>query len=171
MNRNLAKRKYDVNSVTQISTLAYCYYALAMKAIDEIRRGNIKLLEKEAGGAAALAARVQMSYAQYVNLRDGAKDSRTGKPRGMRRATAARFEKAGGKDAGWLDRDRPGEDDSAAPPQLRSVAAPPLPPAIQRLAARMVGLKQPALAKIEEFVEFQWSLQGAKPAKVSAKRR
>lgn len=40
---------------------------------------------------------VGMSYAQYINLRDGAKDARSGKPRGMRKETAWRFENAGMK--------------------------------------------------------------------------
>lgn len=72
--------------------------------IDEIRRQNIKTIEREVGGATELSSRVGMSYSQYVNLRDGAPDSKTGKPRGMRKQTAWKFEDAGGKPRGWLDR-------------------------------------------------------------------
>ena len=74
-----------------------------MKDIDEIRRENIRLLEREVGSPQGAADRVGMSYAQYVNLRDGAKDSKTGKQRGMRKETAWKFEDACGKPRGWLD--------------------------------------------------------------------
>ena len=73
--------------------------------IDQIRRSNILTLEAEAGGAPMLSKLVGMSYAQYVNLRDGAKDSVTGKPRGMRKETARKFEVAGKKPDGWMDID------------------------------------------------------------------
>jgi phage repressor protein C with HTH and peptisase S24 domain len=76
-----------------------------MKDIDEIRRDNLRLLEHECGGPAAAAARVGMSPAQFANLRDGAKDSKTGKPRGMRKETARRIDAAFGKAEGWLDID------------------------------------------------------------------
>lgn len=71
--------------------------------IDDIRRANIRHLEHEAGSPAAAADRVGMTYVQYVNLRDGAKHSETGKPRGMRKTTAWRFEDAFGRPRGWLD--------------------------------------------------------------------
>jgi hypothetical protein len=77
----------------------------AMKDIDEIRRTNILILEKEAGGATQLAARVGMELAQYLNLRDGAKDSKTGKRRGMKKETAWRFDDAGHRHRGWLNED------------------------------------------------------------------
>ncbi len=77
--------------------------------IDEIRRENIRKLQHVAGSANAVAEKVGMSYVQYVNLRDGAKDPRSGKPRGMRKETAWRFEKAFGMSKGWLD--LPNEDD------------------------------------------------------------
>lgn len=71
--------------------------------IDDIRRANIRHLEHEAGSPTAAADRVGMTYVQYVNLRDGAKHSETGKPRGMRKTTAWRFEDAFSKPRGWLD--------------------------------------------------------------------
>jgi len=77
-----------------------------MKDIDEIRRENIKALERELGGPSAAAIIMSMSLAQWANLRDGAKDSRTGKMRGMRKETARRIEAAGKKPAGWLDIDQ-----------------------------------------------------------------
>lgn len=71
--------------------------------IDEIRRSNLRLLEASYSGPAEAAAAVGMSTAQFINLRDGAKDSKTGKPRGMRKDTARRIELAAGKPEGWLD--------------------------------------------------------------------
>ena len=73
--------------------------------IDNIRRANIRALEKEAGSTSAAAERVGMSYAQFVNLRDGAKDSRSGKRRAMRSETARRIEAAFQMPTGWLDRE------------------------------------------------------------------
>jgi hypothetical protein len=74
--------------------------------IDDIRRANIRTLEKEAGSPTAAAGRVDMSYSQYLNYRNGAKEAKTGKLRGMRKETAWRFEDAFGKPRGWLDIDR-----------------------------------------------------------------
>lgn len=72
--------------------------------IDEVRRRAMALLELEAGGSATAAAkRAGMTYTQWANLRSGAHDSKTGKPRGMRKETARRIEKAFGKPEGWLD--------------------------------------------------------------------
>jgi hypothetical protein len=74
-----------------------------MHDIDEIRRRAMELLEKEAGGPVAAATRAGMTYTQWANLRSGAADSKTGKPRGMRKETARKIELAFGKDTGWLD--------------------------------------------------------------------
>lgn len=69
--------------------------------IDEIRRENMRELEKVHGPALYKAA--GMSPAQFYNLRDGAKDSKTGKSRGMRKETAWRIEDAAGVPRGYLD--------------------------------------------------------------------
>ena len=71
--------------------------------IDDIRRANIRLLQHAAGSPRQAADRVGMSYAQFVNYRDGAKDSRSGKKRAMRKETAWRFEAAFNMPKGWLD--------------------------------------------------------------------
>lgn len=81
-----------------------------MKDIDEIRRENIALIETKFPSPKALADKVGMSLAQYVNLRDGAKDSKTGKRRGMRKETARKFEEAGGKHEGWMNIDHSAEN-------------------------------------------------------------
>jgi phage repressor protein C with HTH and peptisase S24 domain len=70
--------------------------------IDEIRRQNIRALEA-IHGAPALAKNAGMSLSQFYNLRDGAKDSKTGKPRGMRKETAWKIEDAAGVERGYLD--------------------------------------------------------------------
>ncbi|ASE96027.1 hypothetical protein [Burkholderia cepacia] len=76
-----------------------------MKDIDEIRRDNLRLIEAEYGGPSAAAAACGMSHSQFTNLRDGAKDSKTGRPRGMRAATARKIEDNLGKAVGWIDTD------------------------------------------------------------------
>lgn len=83
--------------------------------IDEIRRTNIRKLAEKVG-APTLASRAEMSLTQLYNLRDGAKDSKTGKPRGMRKETAWRIEDAGGVERGWLDVDHSAEDLRSAAP-------------------------------------------------------
>ena len=85
-----------------------------MADIDEIRRANIKTIQDDVGGARALSDLVGMSYSQYCNLRDGAPDSKTGKPRGMRKETAWKFEDAGRKPRGWLDVDHSGRPAKSA---------------------------------------------------------
>lgn len=74
-----------------------------MVDIDEARRRAMAALEKEAGGPVAAAKKAGMTYAQWANLRSGAQDSKTGKPRGMRKETARKIEAAFGRDDGWLD--------------------------------------------------------------------
>ena len=70
--------------------------------IDEIRRINIKALwEKQ---RSALIDACKMQPAQFYNLRDGAPDSKTGKPRGMRKETAWKIEDAAGVPRGYLDK-------------------------------------------------------------------
>jgi hypothetical protein len=91
--------------------------------IDEIRRQNILILEREAGSVKAMHESVNMSYTQYVNLRDGAKDARSGKPRGMRKETAWRFEDARKKDRGWLDQLH-GEARNEPPPSKATALTP-----------------------------------------------
>lgn len=86
-----------------------------MKDIDAIRRDNMRLIEKEAGGTTEAATLCGMSPSQFINLRDGAKDSKTGKQRGMRKETARRIEESAKKPAGWLDVDHASENDGPPP--------------------------------------------------------
>lgn len=105
MPKSLALRKMQVNSVARYTLFSEMQSNQCMRDIDEIRRTNLLALEKLEGGTSAVAKRVGMSDSQFANLRDGAKDSRTGKPRGMRKETAWRFEDAFNKPRGWLDQD------------------------------------------------------------------
>lgn len=84
--------------------------------IDDIRRANIKTLEKQAGSITAAAERVGMTYAQFLNYRNGAKEAKTGKKRGMRKETAQRFEEAFGKPRGWLDTNHDIDNKLESPP-------------------------------------------------------
>lgn len=77
-----------------------------MKDIDQIRRDNMQRLVDESVSKQAVADRIGMTLAQFINLLTGAPDSKTGKPRGMRKETAWRIEAATGKPQGWLDIDR-----------------------------------------------------------------
>lgn len=63
----------------------------------------MRLIQHEAGGPTAAAKLVNMSTSQFVQLRDGVPDAKTGKPRGMRKETARKIEKAADKPEGWLD--------------------------------------------------------------------
>lgn len=105
---NIAKREIISKklSVTRIYDFCVLLCNFCMKDIDEIRRDNMRLLEAELGGPTEAANCIGMSPAQFSNLKKGAKDSKTGKPRGMRKNTARRIEAAAGKPAGWLDIDR-----------------------------------------------------------------
>lgn len=85
------------------TSLASRYQIEAMKDIDEIRRENLRIIESEKGGPTVAADLAGMSTSQFSNLREGAKDSKTGKRRGMRKETARRLEQAFGKPTGWLD--------------------------------------------------------------------
>lgn len=95
--------------------------------IDDIRRANIAALEQRFGPK--LAKRAGMSPSQFYNLRDGAKDSKTGKRRGMRKETAWKIEDAAGVERGYLDRvhapesQTPTDEDFAMVPQLDVSAA------------------------------------------------
>ena len=119
-----------------------------MKDIDEIRRENLRTLEREAGGPTPMASRVGMSLSQYVNLRDGAKDSKTGKPRGMRKGTARKIEEQCGKSAGWLD---VLHDGYAATPSLEAPSAIAIQPSLYAAWAAYNEAK-PDIKAIVDFI-------------------
>ena len=85
--------------------------------IDEIRRANIRALEL-VWGASELAKKAGMSLSQFYNLRDGAKDSKTGIRRGMRKKTAWRIEDAAEVARGYLDVSHDKNEDAEHPVSL-----------------------------------------------------
>lgn len=91
--------------VTHISRNSVLLCNRRVRDIDDIRRANLQLIQQEVGSAAAAATLLEMSHAQFANLRDGARDSKTGKRRGMRKETARRIESLAMKPHGWLDID------------------------------------------------------------------
>lgn len=75
----------------------------AMKTVDEIRRARLALLVDEYGTAARLADVIGCSPAQVSQWINASKDSKTGKPRGMRKETARNIEERCSRPVGWLD--------------------------------------------------------------------
>lgn len=142
-----------------------------MTDIDEIRRANLRRLDIELGGPSVIADLAKMSPSQYTNLRDGARDSRTGKPRGMRKETARRLELAAGKAAGWLDEPH---DDAVA----QEAPAPAYSPASVRipLLANLgsMGNGEPDLHEDvfigELTVSLAWIQREVRPTSVRALR-
>lgn len=136
--------------------------------IDDIRRANICLLEKAAGSPTAAADRVGMSYSQYINLRDGAKDPRSGKQRAMRKETAWRFEDAFGMPRGWLDTHHPEEGEGHVAEEARAYYAIPrhTRPLVQTLCDLAEQIDDDGL---RELIGYARSLTGRQP-RVKAKR-
>jgi SOS-response transcriptional repressor LexA len=74
-----------------------------MTTIDKIHKDNLRLLAREFGGVAAVAKALGKSSSQYSQWLNGSENSGTGKPRGMRPASARHIEQALGKPVGWMD--------------------------------------------------------------------
>jgi hypothetical protein len=89
-----------------------------MKTIDEIRRIRLHELVAEYGGLSALATHLGKSESQVGQWLHGLKDSKTGKPRGMRSDMARFIEERCGKHKTWLD-----TLDEPAQPQLELAAS------------------------------------------------
>ncbi|CQR45120.1 putative phage repressor [Thiomonas sp. CB3] len=83
-----------------------------MATNDEIRRQNLALLIAEYGTAASLAAILERTPAQISQWLNQSKDSKTGKPRGMRPDSARYIEKRTGKNRGWMDEPHPTHDET-----------------------------------------------------------
>lgn len=116
-----------------------------MTTIDSIHKANLQLLAKEFGGVAIVAAKIGRSSSQYSQWMNGSENSGTGKPRGMRPASARHIEQALGKPLGWMDTPHASEDPSRFDQNVRSVAvgtrAIPVISAIQ--AGKMKEITQP----------------------------
>lgn len=76
-----------------------------MKSIDDIRRENLRFLERKLGSLKGLADALDRSESQVSQWKVGAVNSGTGKQRGMRSDTARYIEGKTKMPEGWLDRD------------------------------------------------------------------
>lgn len=90
----------------------------SMKTIDQIHRDNLAALVMEYGSVTAVAGTIGISPSQYSQWLNGSENSGTGKPRGMRPASARKIEKACKKPSGWMDKEHPQE--GLAAPSLAS---------------------------------------------------
>ncbi|RSE90330.1 hypothetical protein [Achromobacter aegrifaciens] len=89
-------------SLLQIPIVSY-WLSNGGMLIDDIRRANLALLVKEAGGVGRLAERLERDQSQVSQWLNASKNSATGTPRGMRGATCRFIEQKMGKPEGWLD--------------------------------------------------------------------
>lgn len=89
-------------SLLQIPIVSY-WLSNGGMLIDDIRRANLALLVKEAGGVGRLAERLERDQSQVSQWLNASRNSATGTPRGMRSATCRFIEQKMGKPEGWLD--------------------------------------------------------------------
>lgn len=111
-----------------------------MFTIDDLRRQNLNRLVQELGGNKALAERVGVSESQMNQWVNGAKESKTGKARGMRLASCHRIEDKTGKPRGWLDTQHDDQATGGAPGGTVPAAAPALSAALPVVLAALAGL-------------------------------
>lgn len=100
---NLSVSLIHQSSETRIPLVSALLNNYAMQNVDEIRRARLRQAAEELGSVQALADAAGKSPSQISQLITGAKDSKTGKPRGMRSSTAREIEAAIGKPSGWLE--------------------------------------------------------------------
>lgn len=93
----------SVNSAARIPFFSCALKNPGVQRIDQIHRERLKMLIKEAGSQAALSVKVGKSPAQISQWVNASKDSKTGKPRAMDRATTRELEAKCGKPEGWMD--------------------------------------------------------------------
>lgn len=83
-----------------------------MKAVGDIRLGNLELLVEQAGTLAAIAEAAGTSSVYLSQIRNRSLDSKTLKPREMGASMARRIEAALQLPSGWMDSEH---EDAAAP--------------------------------------------------------
>lgn len=94
-----------------------------MKTSEELRRENLLVLIKQAGGEAALAELYGCTEANIKTMARGYKDSKSGTPKGIGASAARKLEKCTGKERGWLDHDHADHAVEAfrnMPPEVRA---------------------------------------------------
>jgi transcriptional regulator with XRE-family HTH domain len=112
-----------------------------VETTENINRGRLALLIKEAGSQAKLAERIGKAPAQISQWLNASKDSKTGKPRAMDRDTRRELERKCGKPEGWMDQ--------------------PLPPGENRAPA--VGAPAPAVELKPEYLQLLADLETLLP--------
>lgn len=133
--------------------------------IDDIRRTNLKTLEQLAGSITAAAQKVDMTYAQWLNYRNGAKEAKTGKKRGMRKETAWRFEVAFGMPRGWLDTPHPEPGADLCVAEAPALAYTVRPPHARKLVQTVCELAEQINDNgLRELIGFARCLTGTHPA-------
>lgn len=92
-----------VNSAPRIPFVSIPLSNAPVPTIDQIYRDNLKLLVAEAPSLKAFAEKVEKSPSQISQWLNASKDSKTGKPRVVSRASARELERKCGKPEGWMD--------------------------------------------------------------------
>lgn len=129
-----------------------------MLTIDDIRRANLDALAREAGSKRALADKLEISESQVSQWINGSKDSRTGKPRGMRLATCHRIEAALGKPRGWLDTDHSALAGSGAPAPM---PAPSLAELLEAMGLQLAQVPQEVRQELADNFRL-WVMYGGR---------
>jgi hypothetical protein len=80
---------------------------LDMKTVEEVRRERLSILKNEAGSLVALNDKLGLNARDSTlsQILNGAKNSKTGKPKEMGSKLARDLERATGKEVGWMDTD------------------------------------------------------------------
>ena len=96
----------SVNTDSLIPSVSVLISNMDMKTCDEVRRDNLALLIKEAGGIAQLAEKYECTEAAIKTMLRAYKDSKSGTPKGIGTVAARKLETCMHKERGWLDQDR-----------------------------------------------------------------
>lgn len=78
-----------------------------MNTVEQIRRGKLAALIREAGSQASLSEKIDKAPAQISQWLNASANSKTGKPRVMSHAIARELEQKMGKPNGWMDTPEP----------------------------------------------------------------
>lgn len=95
-----------------------------MKTVEEVRRERLAELRKEVGSLVAMNERLGLTSRDSTlsQLANGAKNSKTGKPKEMGSRLARELETAFKKPVGWMDTDPALSDGMAFAPEVAAVA-------------------------------------------------
>lgn len=106
MNHIISDSLQQVNTVSLIHKFSELVFNPRMKIINEIRRDNLLILIKEAGGTLKLAEAYGCTEAAIKTMLNAYKDSKSGTPKGIGPSSARKLEECMGKERGWLDHEQ-----------------------------------------------------------------